>query len=72
MFTSKKAGHYLLTLKAGGHCVRGFPSPVQIVTGQADPSNTILVGVRSSTLVLTAGEPETVAIDIKVSSVGQK
>ena len=66
MFTAKKSGHYLLNLKVGGHFVRGFPAPVQIVTGEADPANTILAGVRSSTLVLTAGEEETVAIDPRV------
>ena len=66
VFSAKKSGHYLLNLKTGGHLVRGFPTPAVIETGPADPASTILVGVRSSTLVLTAGEEETVAIDPKV------
>ena len=46
----------------GRHLVRGFPSAGDVVPGEPDATRTTLVGVRSSTLVLTTGVPETVQI----------
>ena len=62
-FTSRAAGRYYVTLKCNGALVRGFPALALVEPGRPDPRETVLAGVRSSTLVLTAGVPETVQID---------
>lgn len=63
VFTSKDAGRYYVALRnQGRHLVRGFPTAGDVVPGEPDATRTTLVGVRSSTLVLTTGIPETVQI----------
>ncbi len=62
-FSSREAGRYYVTLKCQGSLVRGFPALAFVEAGLPDPKTTVLVGSRSSTLVLTAGVPDTVQID---------
>ncbi len=64
-FTSRASGRYYISLRSDGYLIRGFPALTLVDPGRVEPKKTVLVGMKASTLVLTAELPETIQIDPK-------